>query len=468
LYVEFREKIRQAQLEDYMKTMKATEVMFDTFSAKTKNQVSTYDDECAKTLFTIQKKSNEPGWSLVVVGVPSVEPKAPAEPSVAEFLAQEREDLLVQEEVMRDDPEAFQHDGGYAGPILGKQKMAGRAGSPLASGIGERKRQRGSILAMMHAELGNLVIQEEELDELAAENEELKTVNSKYAARISEISAENEELKKVNGKNAAKIGEISAEKDSMENDFRHKKEKMAARINDISTEKVALANETGKLHEELNRQIRVSDQDKSALVSKNKELERMLQVERGARKAEKQALVERNGVLATRNTLMKARVETLLNGWDEPVGLGGVEASGCLPDIGLIVVRDGNCKKKSWVVRYRVVAGAVQVTGAELTKAYNAFRPVGYQTVTVGNVGYALFMHVNNCSMANLASLFDGHFGADCFMEVLDSTCYDKFVSSSQKHLSWREQMFNPFIAKLVQMHEDGIDASGWPVGAGL
>ena len=135
LYVEFKEKIRQNQLENYMcATMNATEVSFDTFSAKTKNQVSTYDDECAKTLYTFQKKSEEPGWTLVVVGIPSVEPKAPAEPSAAEFLAQEREDLLVQEQVMRDDPEAFQHDGGYCGPILGKQKVADRVGSGQASG----------------------------------------------------------------------------------------------------------------------------------------------------------------------------------------------------------------------------------------------------------------------------------------------------------------------------------------------
>ena len=135
MYTEFKEKIRQNQLENYMcATMNATEVRFDTFSADQPGHKSTYDDECAKTLYTFQKKSEEPGWTLVVVGIPSVEPKAPAEPSAAELLAQEREDLLVQEQVMCDDPEAFQHDGGYCGPILGKQKVADRVGSGQASG----------------------------------------------------------------------------------------------------------------------------------------------------------------------------------------------------------------------------------------------------------------------------------------------------------------------------------------------
>ena len=243
MYVEFKEKIRQNQLENYMcATMNATEVRFDTFSADQPGHKSTYDDECAKTLYTLQKKSEQPGWTLVVVGIPSVEPKAPAEPSAAEFLAQEREDLLVQEQVMRDDPEAFQHDGGYAGPILGKQKMADRVESPTYMGAGERKRQRGSLVDELDAKLQQMDAERQRVAELrvvAVENEILKFTCGEQMAQISAVSAERDAAlvridaisMEMDAALDAKDNEMKAAMDAKDSELKSKMDEFTAMLN---------------------------------------------------------------------------------------------------------------------------------------------------------------------------------------------------------------------------------------------
>ena len=221
LYVEFKEKIRMTQFYDYMIGMDAAEVSIDTFSAKQSGRKSTYDDECAVALFTVLQKSKEPGWTLVERGTPSVEPKAPAQTSTAEFLAQEREDLIAQETVMREDPGAFQHDGGYAGPILGKQKMAERSESPTSAGAGGSKRQRGSLVGF------------------------IKEHQQQWAEAME--SAINEELERMDNEKTAKIDAITAERDSLA----AKNAELTARINGFSAEKAALVDELDGVKQEL-------------------------------------------------------------------------------------------------------------------------------------------------------------------------------------------------------------------------
>ena len=232
LYVEFKDKIRQTQLEHYMRTMTATEVRFDTFSAKAKDKVSTYDDECGKTLFTLEKKSKEPGWTLVVVGTPSVEPKAPAEPSAAEFLAQEREDLVVQQRVMNEDPEAFQHDGGYGGPILGKQKLAERAEMPSSTGADEMKRPRIDVLDRLYAELGVLVQHRAAANEL----EKTKEENIVLEAKVDELTTEVNELEAGKEELTTKVNELEAGKEGLTtkiNELEAGKEELTTKINEL-------------------------------------------------------------------------------------------------------------------------------------------------------------------------------------------------------------------------------------------
>jgi hypothetical protein len=194
-----------------------------------------------------------------------------------------------------------------------------------------------------------------------------------------------------------------------------------------------------------------------------------LQTRNSALEAEKLELVKTNGFLAAQNASLRVRVgklrsaamgklrevmNTLQNGLNESDGAG--EVFGRLPDTGLIVVGDISCIRKTWVVRYRIVPGAVQVTNDELMHAYFALRPKGYKIVTAGNIGYALCRHVGRCSAGKLMSIFNSHFGTNCFVEVLDPACCDTVVCPEQKHTAWRQKLFNLFVAKILQMQVAG------------
>jgi len=75
-YLELVEKVREKKLEDSMTAMGAKLAGSPTtFSAKQAGQKSSYDDECAASLFSVHQDSRRPGWELVERGTPSVEPR---------------------------------------------------------------------------------------------------------------------------------------------------------------------------------------------------------------------------------------------------------------------------------------------------------------------------------------------------------------------------------------------------------
>ena len=263
LYVEFKEKIRMTQFFDYMIGMDAAEVSIDTFSAKQSGQKSTYDDECAIALFTVLQKSKEPGWTLVERGTPSVEPKAPAQTSTAEFLAQEREDLIAQETVMREDPGAFQHDGGYAGPILGKQKMAERSESPTSAGAGGSKRQRGSLVGFIKEHQQQWAEAME-----SAINEEIERMDNEKTAKIDAITAERDSLAAKNAELTARIDGFSAEKAELVNELDGVRKELAAKTNENRRDYLLLVNELDGVRKELVAKTDESRHDYLLLLNK--------------------------------------------------------------------------------------------------------------------------------------------------------------------------------------------------------
>jgi hypothetical protein len=104
-YLELVEKVRQKKLEDSMTAMGAKLAgLPTTFSADQAGKKSSYDDECAASLFSVHQDSKRPGWTLVERGTPSVEPRemvqARAGDAVVSRLVQELEFRTYSEENM--------------------------------------------------------------------------------------------------------------------------------------------------------------------------------------------------------------------------------------------------------------------------------------------------------------------------------------------------------------------------------
>ena len=79
-YLELTEQVREKKLVDRMTAMGAKLACPPTtFSAKQARQKSSYDDECAASLFSVHQDSKRPGWTLVERGTPWVEPREMAQ-----------------------------------------------------------------------------------------------------------------------------------------------------------------------------------------------------------------------------------------------------------------------------------------------------------------------------------------------------------------------------------------------------
>ena len=390
-YLELVEKVREKKLVDCMAAMGAKLAgLPTTFSADQAGQKSSYDDECAASLFSVHQDSNKPGWTLVERGTPSVEPREMVRARAGDAVAREHEDLLVEKRVMLENPEAFEQGGA----VLGKQKAVDGGADCGRSG----KRSKPGMVSRFL----------DEVQELEFRADVLQTRNSVLEAEKLELVA----------------GAVG----------------LQTRNSALEAEKLELA---------------------AGAVG--------LQTRNSALEAEKLELVKTNGFLAAQNASLRVRVgklrsaamgklrevmNTLQNGLNESDGAG--EVFGRLPDTGLIVMGDISCIRKTWVVRYRIVPGAVQVTNDELMHAYTALRPKGYKIVPAGNIGYALCRHVGRCSAGKLMSIFNSHFGTNCFVEVLDPACCNTVVCPEQKHTAWRQKLFNLFVAKILQMQVAG------------
>ena len=182
-YLELVEKVREKKLEDSMIAMGAKLAgPPTTFSADQAGKKSSYDDECAASLFSVHQDSRKPGWTLVGRGTPSVEPREMVQARAGDAVAREHEDLVVERRVMLENPGDFGHDG----TVLGKQKAADGGAAPFVEAdccrsgkkskpglTDEQKRCKGSLIN----DIGEQMQRWAGLMELAVENEELKKMN---------------------------------------------------------------------------------------------------------------------------------------------------------------------------------------------------------------------------------------------------------------------------------------------------
>ena len=481
IYAEFKEKIRMVQFKNYLENqMKATQVEFGTFSADQAGQASTYDDECAKALFSVIDYSKKTGWTLVELGTPSVEPKAPAQTSTAEFLAQEREDLIIQEKVMRADPEAFQHDGGYAGPILGKQKMAERAESPT-SAAGEPKRQRGSVLAMLHAELGILVVREEEVEKLkmkdASNAEEIRKLQDRDASNAeqtqkmeekidmleSKIDTLENKLANVNDTLPAKINELSADKTALQSkvnaletsvgDISAANDTLQVKYNDLGTMFLEISTERDDL--QINNYTLQSKVDtaemavvkitaeKDELLTKYSRLERKIY--------DRERKISDMEIKLTAQTQESKRIHDLMRGIFNELPIRTVGFSNHPDDPGsdVVLIREPNLKRSSWVFRFKITDGENAMSTDALNTALAEKSPKHNKLVTIGDAMYG-FVQLKACLASWILTEIRTNFDTVNHLELVSPTSRDAVLfEGDHSPKQWTEAMFNRLVSRI-------------------
>jgi len=515
--LELVEKVREKKLVDCMTAMGAKLAgLPTTFSADQAGQKSSYDDECAASLFSVHQDSKKPGWTLVKRGTPSVEPREMVRARAGDAVAREHEDLVVERLVMLENPGDYGHDG----TVLGKQKAAdgGAASFVEADCCRSSKKSKPGVLEQFFGnvqglEAKNAALEAETLDmqtrnkALEEKNKALEAGALELQTRIKELETETLDLQTKNKELETGALDLQTRNKALE----EKNQALETGALDLRTRNKALemknqALETGALNlrtknKELEARTQTLETGTLELQSRNGELD--------AVKAQKVELHKRIRELETkmqsqhvqevelrtkiRAMEMKERETTSMNEMraaanraaesslyaaEEAVAEAkrlqaqcaalNMPARGCLPDIGMIMLKDASYASQAWLVRYGIVPDAVPVTEEALKQAFAEHRVVGCQIAEICGIGYVLLRLAKKCTLVNLLGIFCRRFGSNSQVETLDPASFDKMTGFSQTHTAWVKGMFNPFIEKLVRISDQTVNASGWPVGPGI
>jgi len=449
-YVEVTEKIRQKKLEDSMTAMGAKLAgPPTTFSADQAGKKSSYDNECAASLFSVHQDSNKPGWTLVERGTPSVEPREMVRARAGDAVAREHEDLVVERLVMLENPGDYGHDG----TVLGKHKAAdggaapfveaeccrsGKKSKPGAMGTDEQKRCKGSLINDIDEQMQRWA----GLMKLAVENEELKKMNHEISKEKDIIKTNADELK--TRTKALEAGTL---------DLQTRNEALEAGALELQTRNEAL--EAEKL--ELQKSNEALEEENQTLDSIENDLLRRNEMLASIADGELTASSDAHRAAIAANERRRAQCVE----FNRPI-------ASLLPAAGFIVLKDASYTSQTWMLRFHMDYGNMDITEDELKKAFAKCNPIGCNMAQNGGIGYALLRHNKKTSLGKLMSTLFRHFGFASRVEFLDPDSYGKLLASPNRYTHWYVGMFNTFIAKVLQASDQALSASGWPMGPGI
>jgi hypothetical protein len=499
IYLELGEQMRERQLEQSMLDMGATQTIIVPYQADIAGQPSVYNKQCAEALFRVIQKSKEPGWTLVERGTPSVKPKAPAQTSTAEFLAQEREDLIAQETVMREDPGAFQHDGGYAGPILGKQKMAERSESPTSAGAGGSKRQRGSLVGFIKEHQQQWAEAME-----SAINEELERMDNEKTAKIDAITAERDSLAAKNAELTARINGFSAEKAALVDELDGVKQELAAKNEEMADNKKAnqdfynfwtdacfnARNETKKMLDEakawnaerdalVNELERVKGENQKLLdeakassdrydklsddFKKLEETDTVLNIAVDTQKHLIQHIpIERAEWAKTVNDRERriVQLETSVREWNDAFGniaatidrcrYAVTRSQGVLGDLNMdVMYLDGHSSEMTWVFSFTIQHGEQNVSKDALAGVFAVHGLKKCELETINGETYVFVKFARALESWRIKNVMEREFDTVACMGFICSSSRAASNKQSDTRKKWTEKKFLSFISKL-------------------
>ena len=476
-YVELAEKVREKKLTSCMEAMDATQVVPTTFSANQTGQKSSYDDECAASLFSVHQDSNKPGWTLVKRGTPSVEPREMVRARAGDAVAREHEDLVVERRVMLENPGDYGHDG----TVLGKQKAAdggaapfveadccrsGKKSKPGSTGTNEQKRCKGSLIN----DIGEQMQRWAGLMELAVENEELKKMNHEISKEKDIIKTNADELKTRTKALEAGTLDLQTRNEALEAgalELQTRNEALEAGALELQTRNGAL--EAGAL--ELQTRNEALEAEKLELQKSNEALEEENQtldsIENDLLRRNEMLASIADGELTASSDAHRAAIAANERRRAQCVEFNRPIAS-LLPAAGFIVLKDASYTSQTWMLRFHMDYGNMDITEDELKKAFAKCNPIGCNMAQNGGIGYALLRHNKKTSLGKLMSTLFRHFGFASRVEFLDPDSYGKLLASPNRYTHWYVGMFNTFIAKVLQASDQALSASGWPMGPGI
>ena len=437
-YLELVEKVREKKLVDCMAAMGAKLAgLPTTFSADQAGQKSSYDDECAASLFSVHQDSNKPGWTLVERGTPSVEPREMVRARAGDAVAREHEDLVVERLVMLENPGDYGHDG----TVLGKHKATDGGAAPFveADCCRSGKKSKPGVLEQF---FGNVQGLEAKNAALEAEALDLQTRIKAQEAGTLELQTRIKALEEK--KQALEAGAL---------ELQTRTKALEAGALELQTRNEAL--EAEKL--ELQKSNEALEEENQTLDSIENDLLRRNEMLASIADGELTASSDAHRAAIAANERRRAQCVE----FNRPI-------ASLLPAAGFIVLKDASYTSQTWMLRFHMDYGNMDITEDELKKAFAKCNPIGCNMAQNGGIGYALLRHNKKTSLGKLMSTLFRHFGFASRVEFLDPDSYGKLLASPNRYTHWYVGMFNTFIAKVLQASDQALSASGWPMGPGI
>jgi len=479
-YLELTEQVREKKLVDCMTAMGAKLAgPPTTFSAKQAGQRSSYDDECAASLFSVHQDSNKPGWTLVERGTPSVQPREMVRARAGDAVAREHEDLVVERLVMLENPGDYGHDG----TVLGKHKATDGGAAPFveADCCRSGKKSKPGVLEQF---FGNVQGLEAKNAALEAEALDLQTRIKAQEAGTLELQTRIKALEEKNQALEAGALELQTRTKALEAgalELQTRNEELEAGTLELQTRNGAL--EAGAL--ELQTRNGALEAGALELQTRNEALEAEkleLQKSNEALEEENQTLDSIENDLLRRNEMLASIADGELTASSDAhraaIAANERRRAQCvefnrpiaslLPAAGFIVLKDASYTSQTWMLRFHMDYGNMDITEDELKKAFAKCNPIGCNMAQNGGIGYALLRHNKKTSLGKLMSTLFRHFGFASRVEFLDPDSYGKLLASPNRYTHWYVGMFNTFIAKVLQASDQALSASGWPMGPGI
>ena len=389
---------------------------------------------------------------------------------------------------VQENTQDIQHDGSSDGSILGKQKMAERAESPT-SAAGEPKRQRGSVLAMLHAELGILVVREEEIEKLklkdASNAEEIQKLKEKDAGNAEQTQKLEEtidmletkidnlenKLANVNDTLPAKINELSADKTALQSkvialetsvgDISTANNALQVKYNDLGTTFLEISTEKDDLQTNnytLQAKVGTAEMAVVKITAEKDELKTKYSLLEKKIYDRERKISDMELKLTAQNQETK-RVHDLMRGiFNElPIRTVGFSNHPDDPGADVVLISEPTFQRNAWVFRFKIGNGEKTMSTDALASMFAEDAAKNYKLVSakICTIGDCMYVFVKLSKKSCNASWLMTEI-VRCFtvshLELISPTSRDAVLfHADHSPKKWTEEMFNLLVSRMHQ-----------------
>jgi uncharacterized phage infection (PIP) family protein YhgE len=348
---------------------------------------------------------------------------------------------------------------------------------------------------MLHAELGILVVREEEVEKLkmkdASNAEEIRKLQDRDASNAEEIrklqdrDASNAEQTQ---KMEEKIDMLESKIDTLENKLANVNDTLPAKINELSADKTALQSKVNALETSVGDisaandtlQVKYNDigtmfleisterddlqvnnytlqskvdtaetavvkitAEKDELLTKYSRLERKIY--------DRERKISDMEIKLTAQTQESKRIHDLMRGIFNELPIRTVGFSNHPDDPGsdVVLIREPNLKRSSWVFRFKITDGENAMSTDALNTALAEKSPKHNKLVTIGDAMYG-FVQLKACLASWILTEIRTNFDTVNHLELVSPTSRDAVLfEGDHSPKQWTEAMFNRLVSRI-------------------